>query len=95
MHKIAALTAIALFVGATAPALADSDHPACARAGTGPAISIDAMKKMIDDLGYTVRRLKIDDGCFKAFIVERASGGAVKAKFSLTTGELIVARPAS
>jgi hypothetical protein len=35
------------------------------------------MKKKIDDLGYSVRRLTFDDGCFKAVIVDLATGEAI------------------
>jgi len=92
MRKIAAFTAITLFLGAAAPALADSDCRVDTCASAESTISIETMKKNIEDLGYSVRRLTIDDGCFKAVIVDRATGGAVQAKFSLTTGDLIVAR---
>ena len=50
------------------------------------------MRTKIGELGYDVRRLDTDDGCFKAYIVDRESGGAVKATFSATTGELVRAR---
>jgi len=52
------------------------------------------MKQKIDALGYDVRRLKADDRAFKARIVDRESGGAVKATFDIATGERMRAKPA-
>lgn len=50
------------------------------------------MRQKIEALGYNVHRLKVDDGVFKARIVERQSGGVVKATFDLGTGELVRAK---
>jgi hypothetical protein len=86
MRKTAMIAMAAMFALASIQAWADDQSP------QGQTISIDAMKQKIDDLGYEVRRLKIDDGTFKALIVERESGGAVKATFSAQNGELIKAR---
>ena len=91
MRKIPGLAAIAVLAGAISPAFADVKHD-CGRTDQATAISADTMKTRIDRLGYDVRRLDTDDGCFKAYIVDRESGGAVKATFSATTGELVRAR---
>jgi hypothetical protein len=56
---------------------------------------IRAMKQKIDALGYDVRRLRIDDGVFKTLIVDRESGGAVKATFDRANGEFVRAKLAS
>ena len=92
MRKIPGLAAIAVLAGAISPALADDVKHDCGRISQATAISADTMKSEIDRLGYDVRRLDTDDGCFKAYIVDRESGGAVKATFSATTGELVRAR---
>jgi hypothetical protein len=92
MRKILTLATITFLGGAIAPALADNAEHGCVEASTATSISADTMKSRIDDLGYDVRRLKMDDGCFEAHIIERMSGGAVTATFS-TTGELVRAKP--
>ena len=94
MRKTAALTAITLFAGMIGPALADDDNNACRSEHARQPISIDKMTNQIDKLGYDVRRLKTDDGCFKAQIIDRESGGVVEATFSRTNGELTRASPA-
>jgi hypothetical protein len=53
------------------------------------------MKQKIEALGYDIRRLKVDDGVFNAKIVDRQSGGIVKANFDHATGELVRAKLAS
>lgn len=52
-------------------------------------IAADAMKRRIDQLGYDVLRLEREHGAFEARIVDRASGGIVKAHFDTVTGELL------
>jgi hypothetical protein len=47
------------------------------------------MKSRIDQLGYDVLRLEHDNGAYEARIVDRTSGGIVKAHFDLVTGELL------
>jgi hypothetical protein len=89
MRKLSALAAIVLL--AVSPALADDEHD-CAQGSRPGSITVDAMRTKIGELGYQVRRLDTDDGCFKAYIVDRESGGAVKATFSATTGALVRAR---
>jgi hypothetical protein len=54
-----------------------------------------AMKQKIDNLGYDVRRIETERSCFEAEIVDRGSGGGVKATFSKANGELLWAKPAT
>lgn len=95
MRKILTLAAIAAIGGAIEPAMADNIKPSCGGDPQVVSISKDEMKAKISDLGYEVRQLKVDDGCFEALLFEPRSGGAVKATFSAATGELIRARLSS
>jgi hypothetical protein len=92
MRKIAIMAAAAALVITAGQALAGEDKHAGESDLRRPAISIEAMKEKISALGYDVRRIKVDDGVFKVWIVERQSGGKVKAKFSAQSGELTKAR---
>jgi hypothetical protein len=94
MRKIFILATLATLAVATIPAAADNFDRRGQGAQANP-ISVDEMKARIDQLGYDVRRLKSDDGHFKTIIVERNSGGAVRATFNAATGELIRANLAS
>jgi Peptidase propeptide and YPEB domain len=93
MRKTLILATLATLVAATIPAAAD-DQERGQSAQANP-VSADEMKARIDKLGYDVRRLKSDDGYFKTIIVDRNSGGAVRATFNAATGELVRARLAS
>jgi hypothetical protein len=93
MRRILTMAVIATLGGTLGAALADEGGSA--GEVRGQAISLDAMKQRIDVLGYDVRRLKVDDRVFKAQIIDRESGGGVKAIFDRTTGELVRARLAS
>jgi hypothetical protein len=97
MRKILVLAAFALILGGAIgrPALADVAGSGCRPDPQAASISKDAMRAKIENLGYDVRRLNTDGGCFKAHLVDRQSRGAVKAVFSVTTGELVRARLSS
>lgn len=86
MRKFAILAAVAALAIAAGQASAGEDRHA------GESISVETMKQNISALGYDVRRIKAEDGIFKVWIVERESGGEVKAKFSAQSGDLIRAR---
>jgi hypothetical protein len=52
----------------------------------------EALKTKVEALGYMVRRVKIDDGCHKIYITDKASGGEVEAYYNPATGELVQAK---
>ena len=88
---LAALTGLAI----TGVALAD-DHAKDRRRETAlTSISVESLRQKINELGYDIRRLKSEDGRFKAHIVDRQSGGSVEAIFNVETGELLRAKPKS
>jgi hypothetical protein len=90
MRRIVTLAVIATLGAAIGAALADDGK--VAREDGSQTTSLAAMKQNIDGLGYDIRRLKVGHGVFKAQIIDRRSGGAVKAIFDLTTGELVRAK---
>jgi hypothetical protein len=95
MCKSLVLATMVLATGMGAAALARDDGESCQRVGQMEMISIDAMKQKIDNLGYDVRRIETERGCFEAEILDRVSGGGVKATFSRANGELLWAKLAS
>ena len=95
MRKSLVLTAIFLVTSMGGAAMARDDEQSCMRARQTETVSIDAMKQRIDNLGYEVRRIEAEHGCFEAYIIDRRSGGGVKATFSRADGELLRAKLAS
>ncbi|MFZ5790217.1 MAG: PepSY domain-containing protein [Pseudomonadota bacterium] len=94
MRKTLSVAAVALIAGIGGPAFAEDRRDCEGEAGPSQ-VSEEALVKKIDDLGYDVRRFEADDGCFEAHVVDRESGGAVKAIYSRIDGELLRAKPAS
>lgn len=62
---------------------------------TKRAMPVDELKQKINVLGYDIRTVEVDDGVFNARIVDRESGGPVKAKFDPAGGELLRAASAT
>lgn len=90
---IAALTTVTLLVVMGESTMAEDDNGACRSAQQNHLISANAMAKKIQQLGYDVRRFKVDTGCFKARIIEHKTGGVVDATFSRANGQLLGAKP--
>ncbi len=95
MRKFVILATLATLGATIVSAAAANAERACRQSRETKAIAADDMKARIDKLGYDVRRLKSDDGCFRTTIVDRNSGGAVRALFNAATGELVRASLAS
>ena len=55
-------------------------------------ISVETLRAKVEALGYVVRRARIDDGCHKVYITDKASGGEVEAYYNPATGELVQAK---
>ena len=94
MCKSLVLATMILTLGMGATALARDDRESCYRLGQME-ISVDAMKQKIDNLGYDVRRIETERGCYEVEIIDRGTGGGVKAMFSRASGELLWAKLAS
>ena len=88
MRTILALATLAV-VGLAGAAYATDQARDNATERTIPA---DQMKATIGKLGYDVDRMKKDDGAYKARLIDRDSGGMVKAAFDDKTGALMHAK---
>ena len=88
MKTTAFFAILGLAAGAATMAVAQ-DQDLRAGATATPAITADGMKSRIDQLGYDVLWLESEHGAFEARIVDRISGGIVKARFDTVTAELL------
>jgi hypothetical protein len=93
MRYVVALAMAAAIGGAGVAVASDHEHETASRSQER-VISADVMKARIDKLGYDIRRTKKDDDQYRAHLIDRDSGGAVKATFDGKTGELIRAQMA-
>ncbi|MHA6644483.1 PepSY domain-containing protein [Mesorhizobium sp. A623] len=68
----------------TTAALADDECPV----PTGQRQSREALTKLTDSFGWTIDKMKIDDGCYKLRIMD-VSGNVLKVKIDPATLEVI------
>jgi hypothetical protein len=92
MRKISTWMAVMAAMAIAGPALASDKVRDCPRTHGQGALSIEAMRQKLEGLGYEVRALEIEEGCFKARLIDRQSRGAVKALFRADDGELVRAK---
>jgi len=85
------LTLATIAITGVAGAAYASDH-AQDNTKAGRAISAEQMKAGMEQLGYDVQRMERDDGAYELYLVDRDSGGKVKAHFDIKTGELTRAK---
>jgi hypothetical protein len=91
MRYILAL-AMLVGIGGSAIALTDDQGTSSAVDSQRRSVSATEITAKLDKLGYDVRRLKTGRDHYKAYMVERASGGAVEATFSKASGDLLGAK---
>jgi hypothetical protein len=85
---------LAVAVGLGTSGLAFADIAAREqKAGAQPRVISEAeLKAQMDNLGYDVRRFNAEDRHYEVYLIDRASGGAVEAKFDKATGDLVGAK---
>ena len=87
MRTIFALAAAGLIVAASVPALASDDHN-CRGAAQGKPMSIGEVAARVTAMGYDVREVERDDGCFEVTAVD-TNGARVKLKLSPVSGDVV------
>lgn len=93
MRKLCTAVIVVILAGAfqaMAQGIAPGDK--CPTVPRDKWMSIETLKAKVEALGYVVRRARIDDGCHKVYITEKASGGEVEAYYNPMTGELVQAK---
>ena len=75
------------------PAHAQSGGNYCPKVPREQMIPVEAVQQKVQEMGYEVRRVRFDDGCFKVYITEKTTGGEVEAYYDPSNGELVRARP--
>lgn len=96
MRKTMLITALALGAAVAAiPALAGEGRRAdpyhCRVASGETLLPAETIRKTLEELGYRVDHIRIDDGCYDARAVND-SGIPIEARYHPVTGELVRAR---
>jgi len=88
MHIAGILASLALTAGLAMPALADDDGGNCGNAPRTQWMSEDAAKGKAAELGYQVRRVKEEDGCYELYAIDK-SGAKVELHMDPVTGAVV------
>src|SRR5262245_48468729 len=78
---------VALVAGVAFTALADDDSASCGNAPRAQWMTEDAAKSKAAELGYDVRRVKKENGCYEIYAVDK-SGAKIELKMHPVTGAL-------
>lgn len=88
MRKMIALTTVGLITAFAVPALASSDDDVSCRAQTGQKMSVQDITAKVSGMGYTVRKVERDDGCYEVKATD-ANGARVELKLHPGTGAIV------
>lgn len=82
------LTAVALTLTVALPALAEDDDASCGNASRDQWMSEDAIKAKAAELGYEVRKVKEEDGCYEVYGIDK-NGAKAEIYLNPVTGEVV------
>ena len=88
MRMLRILATLALTAGAAAPALADDDGADCGNAPRDQWMSQDAAKSKATELGYQVRGVKEENGCYEIYAIDK-NGAKVDLQMQPVTGAVV------
>ena len=88
MRKIITITAASLMIAGSFPALASSDDIYCRQKSEGQHLSIQDITARVTDMGYDVRKVERDDGCYEVYVNDK-NGAHFEIKLHPVTGEVI------
>ena len=71
MKTVMMLAAATVIVGSAMPALATSDAPTCGNAPESEWVGEDAAKAKGAELGYEIRNMKVEDGCYELYAIDK------------------------
>lgn len=78
------ITATSAFAGA---ANAEEEGEACGNSSEGTWLSEDALRTKAESMGYKVRSMKAEGGCYEVYAIDN-EGNRVEAHMNPVTGEL-------
>lgn len=87
MKKILIIAAAAMTAALATPALSSGDDVKCINS-TGQWMTEDAAKAKATELGYDVRRVKREDGCYELYAIDK-KGARVEIYLNPSTGEVV------
>lgn len=88
MRKFIAPATAMLLASFTIPALASNDDNIQCRSTSGKHLSVQDITAKVSGMGYTVRKVKRDDGCYEVKATDK-TGTRVELKLNPATGAIV------
>ena len=88
MRKIIVIAAASLMIAATVPAHASSDGVSCSQSAGGQQLSDQDIRAKAAGMGYDVRNVKREDGCFEVYATDK-KGSRVEIYMNAVTGAVL------
>ncbi|GBE42405.1 MAG TPA: PepSY domain-containing protein [Rhizobiales bacterium] len=88
MRKIITIAAASLMMAATIPAYASDDDVSCGQNAGGQQLSVQAITEKAAGMGYDVRKVKREDGCFEVYAIGK-NGARVEIYMNPVTGAVL------
>jgi hypothetical protein len=88
MRKIITVTAASLMLVATIPAFASDDDVSCGQKTGGEPMSVQAITEKATGMGYDVRKVEREDGCFEVYAIDK-NGAQVEIHMNPVTGAIL------
>ena len=82
------LLAAATAVAALSIPLAAQAGERCSATPKDQWMSMEQVRSKATELGYDVRKIKVEDGCYEAYAIDK-NGNRVEAYFDPATGEIV------
>ena len=88
MRNIITIAAASLMIAAAIPAHASSEDVSCGQTASGQQLSAQAIKAKAAGLGYDVRNVKREGGCFEVHAISK-KGARVEIYMNPVTGAVL------
>ncbi|PLX39416.1 MAG: PepSY domain-containing protein [Hyphomicrobiales bacterium] len=88
MRKIVLATVAAFTVIGSTAAFASGDEAKCTSAPRDQWMSEEAVKAKVMEMGYEVRRVKVEDGCYEAYAIDK-NGAKAELYVDPMTGNVV------
>ena len=88
MRKIIIFSAASLMIAAALPVYASSDDLSCGQHASGQKLSSKAIKAKATEMGYDVRKVESDDGCYEVYATGE-NGTRVEIYMNPVTGAVV------
>jgi hypothetical protein len=87
MRKILTITAASMMITMAIPAFASGDDVSCGKS-SGKQLSVQAITEKATGMGYDVRKVERDDGCYEVYAIDK-KGARVEIYMNPVTGAVL------